>query len=1001
MAELRADLSLSVDQALRQVERLRQEASRALTIDVDVPPVDLGLGDDLASVQSLDDGLADVTEGIDDATSASDKLGGALRGALAVVGAREIVRGLVALADAASDLEESSSKASVVFADSFGQVADFAEDAAVNIGLSEAAAFEAAGTFGNLFVAQGLAAEASAEMSTEIIQLGADLASFNNLEVDETLDKIRSGLVGEIEPLRQLGVSFNAAQVEAKAFELGLADVSGEIDDGAKIQARYQLILEQTATAQGDFARTSGGLANQQRILSAELQNAAAQLGQALLPSALDFVELLREDMIPNMVELAEAALPLLVEGFRALSPVLGATTDLLVAAAPALSLLASAIEAIPDPLLGAAGALLVMNRGLKLVDSSLGSGAGAVAAKIALIGVAAGAVAESFAPLLDPTSDTSIEAVGVQVETLADQLEAGLDVDTTSMEDLVTVLAGVNETIGGGLPSRIGGLATGFANLFGQRTAINLTRDGLVEIDRALTDLVTSGRPEAARLAFDRLAQAAAVDGVALDQFAASLPGFSDAIGDVEGPVGQLGETFFAGIEPAGRFADATADVESALGRTAAAADEARQKLRELADEQLAQTDALFGFAQARQDLADAIVAFDLDPSAANTQAVTEATARFIGALSEVQQIAPEIATSIGDVFDSFGRPDLFGPVRDQLDDIFQDADAARRDFAAEQLRTEILLGVTADDSTELALLQAMARDPNFTVDATIGLQIEADQRALDAALDDVADDIGDLRTSIDAIRLRIITGDDDIDIEPAVEALDTIQERLDAINLDLLLDPDVDIADATEALGTLQDAIDEIAATLGLSANLDGAAVEAELALLEQQAQTLRGLLAYDIAVDPAAARAELDAINRRIAELTGPTYNVDIAVDIETGAAENELFKLVEKFGVLGVQVSGGFIPAAHGLIAEPRQGGHLVRVAEAGVREVIIPLDDAGRAQALADASGLTGLLGGTRGVSNNISVSVTGAADPDAVATKTADELALVMLRAGG
>jgi phage-related protein len=187
--------------------------------------------------------------------------------------------------DAASDLNESLSKAGVVFGDFTGQVVALAADSATKLGQSRQQVLEAAGTFGNLFVSLGLGQKPAAEMSTSLVKLAADLASFNNVSPDEALDALRSGLVGETEPLRRFGVNMNDVELKAKALALGLGDFSkGVLPPAIKAQAAYALILDQTKTAQGDFARTADGAANKQRILTAQFENAKATLGQALLP---------------------------------------------------------------------------------------------------------------------------------------------------------------------------------------------------------------------------------------------------------------------------------------------------------------------------------------------------------------------------------------------------------------------------------------------------------------------------------------------------------------------------------------------------------------------------------------------------------------------------------------------------------------------------------------------------------------------------------------------
>jgi hypothetical protein len=195
-----------------------------------------------------------------------------------------LVAGLVLATKAASNLEEQQNKTNVVFGQSAALVRQFGESASRSIGLSERAALEAAGTYGNLFRAIGLTEQQSAGFSVSLTRLAADLASFNNANPEEVFDALRSGLTGEIEPLRRFGVNLNQARIEQEALNQGLIEQGGELTAAAKAQAAYSIILQDTALAQGDFARTSESLANQTRIARAELENTAADLGQRLLP---------------------------------------------------------------------------------------------------------------------------------------------------------------------------------------------------------------------------------------------------------------------------------------------------------------------------------------------------------------------------------------------------------------------------------------------------------------------------------------------------------------------------------------------------------------------------------------------------------------------------------------------------------------------------------------------------------------------------------------------
>ena len=262
------------------------------------------------------------------------KLGGiglAAGGVGAIVSGFENAIGAVGgLVTSASDLNEQISRSGAVFGEATRSVQDFAKTTASALGISQTAALEAAGSFGTLFRTAGLADEASAEMSTNLVRLAADLASFNNLDPTATLEKLRSGLAGEAEPLRAVGVLLSDAAVSAEALSLGLVQsavdatkaraaaaaltdaqvkynavaregtataaqreraaaavqtaeaalnqvLAGTIPaltEAQKVQARYSLILRQTATAQGDFGRTSTGLANAMRIIRASWADA-------------------------------------------------------------------------------------------------------------------------------------------------------------------------------------------------------------------------------------------------------------------------------------------------------------------------------------------------------------------------------------------------------------------------------------------------------------------------------------------------------------------------------------------------------------------------------------------------------------------------------------------------------------------------------------------------------------------------------------------------------
>lgn len=188
---------------------------------------------------------------------------------------------------AASDLEEAQSKVNVIFGEGAEQVETFAETAAKSIGQSKQSVLDAAGTFGTFGKAAGMAGPELAAFSNEFTMLASDMASFNNATPEEVIQALGAGLRGEAEPLRRYGVLLNDAVLKQEAMALGIYDGTGALTDQQKILAAQQAILKQTTDAQGDFARTSDGLANGTRIAQAQFQDLTAELGSALLPVIL------------------------------------------------------------------------------------------------------------------------------------------------------------------------------------------------------------------------------------------------------------------------------------------------------------------------------------------------------------------------------------------------------------------------------------------------------------------------------------------------------------------------------------------------------------------------------------------------------------------------------------------------------------------------------------------------------------------------------------------
>ena len=253
------------------------------------------LADAQKSIDHLDTSIKKTEATQKSSSQASDKMSQSLKkmgeAVVAAFAVEKIVEFGRQTITAASDMNETLSKSQVVFGDLAGEIEKMGDQAAESMGLSKQEAIAAAATYGNLFTAMGLGGKVSADMSMNLVQLASDLASFNNIPVADALEKLRAGLVGEAEPLKSLGINLNEATLKAKAMELGLSNGKGTLDAAAKAQAAYAIMLEQSSKAQGDFARTSDGLANQQRILEANFKNLQVEIGNKLLPAFLGIVK--------------------------------------------------------------------------------------------------------------------------------------------------------------------------------------------------------------------------------------------------------------------------------------------------------------------------------------------------------------------------------------------------------------------------------------------------------------------------------------------------------------------------------------------------------------------------------------------------------------------------------------------------------------------------------------------------------------------------------------
>lgn len=292
-----------------------------------------------------------LASGVSEANKSLGKMGTQLAGigqSMSTLVTLPLIAAAGAAVKLASDAEESASKMEAVFGSATAEVNQQLATLQATIPATTKEMQDMASGIQDLLVPLGLAPAAAQDMTLEVVKLAGDLASFNNIPMAEALERIRSGLVGQNEPLLKFGVALSAATVKAKALELGLISEGEEINANARAQAAFQLILEGTTAAHGDAARTAESVANQMKFLKSEALEVATNFGTLLLPAATEVIGMMTEGV---------AVIARMVEGWNNLTP----------ATQKFLGIVAGLVTAI-GPLLLVGGKLLTLIAGLNPV---------------------------------------------------------------------------------------------------------------------------------------------------------------------------------------------------------------------------------------------------------------------------------------------------------------------------------------------------------------------------------------------------------------------------------------------------------------------------------------------------------------------------------------------------------------------------------------------------------------------------------------------------------
>ncbi len=275
-------------------------------------------------------------------TSLAKKAGAALAGTFAVT---KLVSFGKQCLELGSDLAEVQNVVDVTFPAMTKQVETFAKSADKSYGLSEIMAKRYVGTFGAMAKAFGFTESQAYDMGSALTALTGDVASFYNLSQDVAYTKLKSVFTGETESLKDLGVVMTQTALDSFALANGFGKTTAKMTEAEKVALRYQFVSKQLAAAQGDFARTSGGWANQVRILSLQFDSLKATIGQGLINLFLPVLRIINT-LIGRLMTLANAfrSFTELITGQKA-----GGAAEELTETASAAASAADAVEGVGD----------------------------------------------------------------------------------------------------------------------------------------------------------------------------------------------------------------------------------------------------------------------------------------------------------------------------------------------------------------------------------------------------------------------------------------------------------------------------------------------------------------------------------------------------------------------------------------------------------------------------------------------------------------------------
>ncbi len=379
----------------------------------------------------------------------------------------------------AKNLQEVDNVVSTAFGGMTADIKAFAGNAAAQFGLSSLAAQNYAGKLGAALNGMGLS-EHAAEMSKTLTGLSGDMASFWNTTADESYGKIFSGVIsGETEGLKAYGIVMSETNLQAFAMEQGIQKKISAMTAEEKTLLRYHFVLNATKQAQGDFAKTSGSLANQMRIAELETENAQATFGEKLAPSVGKVISRFNTWMQGDygkrvIADTAEAAGDLAEGGLNAVSTVLGWIVEHLdtvkaSAAAIGLGMLSAKVVGFGMKMTGLVRTLMAASQATGALNAVMAlNPAVAVGVGIAALTLGVLALAGSYQTLEDKLQavklkvpQSSVDAVtaginkGIEAANNTHEVTIAINADTQSLKEQLDAFLDPDSSGGGALTKK------------------------------------------------------------------------------------------------------------------------------------------------------------------------------------------------------------------------------------------------------------------------------------------------------------------------------------------------------------------------------------------------------------------------------------------------------------------------------------------------------------------------------------------------------------------